>query len=226
MKDIHLHGFHAVEIAADYLQWNEVPGGIDHQAAPGKARLVLNHNGGRREPVTRNVHELQKSLQPMQYAERVWRREFGSAAGDFENIRFVFAYFLNFFAGVVGVNDQRGLGQPGSFEANRKRRLPRQLLEEAFCGAFEARLGVASQRHEKGRGDAQASSARPDIGGYGQEIQRRLLRAEGFRDEKRKKKKQEEASPTEIVNKILLEVLYHVPLSPFQSRCTREISAR
>src|SRR5262249_21060113 len=41
VEDIHLHGFHAVKIPAEYIEGNEVAAGVDHQAAPRKAWAVV-----------------------------------------------------------------------------------------------------------------------------------------------------------------------------------------
>ena len=42
MEDVHLHRGHAVDVALDDLDRLEVAAHVDHQSAPGKARLVLN----------------------------------------------------------------------------------------------------------------------------------------------------------------------------------------
>ena len=44
----------------------------------------------------------------MQRAERVAALSFAPVGSDIERVGFVFAQFLNIFAGVIGVDDQRG----------------------------------------------------------------------------------------------------------------------
>src|SRR6266436_6036729 len=62
VEDVHLHGFHPIYIPADDIERNEMAGGIDHQTAPWKTRLVLNGNDGRCKSVGRYLYELQKGL--------------------------------------------------------------------------------------------------------------------------------------------------------------------
>ena len=42
VEDVHLHRGHAVDVALDHVDRLEVAAHVDHQAAPGEARLVLN----------------------------------------------------------------------------------------------------------------------------------------------------------------------------------------
>ena len=111
MKDVHLHGFQAVEIAANDLQGNEVSRRIDHQAAPGKARLVANGERRRREPVAGNVDKLQKRLQSMHRSKRCGCGELRARAGYFQYVGFVLTHILNFLAGVIGVDEERCRGR-------------------------------------------------------------------------------------------------------------------
>ena len=63
VEDVHLDGFHAVEIALEYVGGNEVAADVNEQAAPGEARLVLDGKGGSGEAVGSDFDELQESLQ-------------------------------------------------------------------------------------------------------------------------------------------------------------------
>src|SRR6266481_6761859 len=65
VKNVHLHGFHAIEVPADDVERNEMAGGIDHQTAPWETRLVLNGDHWRGEAVRRYIHELEKGLESM-----------------------------------------------------------------------------------------------------------------------------------------------------------------
>ena len=45
----------------------------------------------------------------MQRSERGRRSELRSRGGHFERVRFILAHFLDFFAGVIGANEERCL---------------------------------------------------------------------------------------------------------------------
>ena len=51
VKHIQLQGFHAIQVAANYVQGSEVARRIDHQPAPGKARPILNGHGRRGQTI-------------------------------------------------------------------------------------------------------------------------------------------------------------------------------
>ena len=50
---------------------HEVAAGIDHQAAPGEARLVVDGDRRGGEALRGDAHELQEGLQAVQDAERI-----------------------------------------------------------------------------------------------------------------------------------------------------------
>jgi len=56
VKNVHLHGFHAVDVPANDIERNEMACGIDHQTAPRKTRLVLNLERRRGEAAGRDIH--------------------------------------------------------------------------------------------------------------------------------------------------------------------------
>ena len=62
VEDVQLHGGHAIEIALDHFDRLEVPSAIDHQAAPAKARRVLNLRRGKYVVGSRLLHKLDQSL--------------------------------------------------------------------------------------------------------------------------------------------------------------------
>ena len=109
VEDIHLDGFHAVEVALEDVERNEMAADVDHESAPCETRLVLNGDGRSGETVRRYFDELEKCLQSAEHAERICGVELCAGRSDFERVGFVLAEFLNFFAGVVGVNHQRRL---------------------------------------------------------------------------------------------------------------------
>src|SRR5207245_2299502 len=46
VKNVHLHGSHAVEVSFDHIHGRKVAAGVDHQPAPCKSWFVLNYNSG------------------------------------------------------------------------------------------------------------------------------------------------------------------------------------
>ena len=71
VEDVQLDRFHAVEVALDHSQRHEVAARVDHQAAPRKARLIVDGDRRRGESLRRDAHQLQKGLQPVQDAQRI-----------------------------------------------------------------------------------------------------------------------------------------------------------
>ena len=49
VQHVHLYRSHCVEIALEYIEWNEVAADVDQRAAPGKAGLIFDRYGGRGE---------------------------------------------------------------------------------------------------------------------------------------------------------------------------------
>src|SRR5882757_7106171 len=103
VEDVHFHGFEAVEIALEDIEGDEVAGYVDHQAAPGETRFVLDGDGGGGKAVGGDFNQLQESLQGVHGTEGSGGVDFRAVGGDGERVGFVFAEFLDFFAGVVGV---------------------------------------------------------------------------------------------------------------------------
>ena len=103
VEDVHFDRFHAVEISTDHIERNEMPDRIDHESAPRKARPILNCQGWDGKSFRRYIDQLEKRLKSMQRSERRRRSQPGAGWSDFENIRFVFSDFLDFFAGVIGL---------------------------------------------------------------------------------------------------------------------------
>src|ERR1700745_2871641 len=65
VQNVHLHRRHAIEIALEHIERNEMPTNIDQQATPGKTRLILDRDGGCGKSTRSDRHQLQKSLQAM-----------------------------------------------------------------------------------------------------------------------------------------------------------------
>ncbi len=70
VENIHFHGFHAVDIPLQNFHGHEMAARIDHQATPGKARLIVNRYRWSGKSLRRHGHQLQKSLQAVHGAQR------------------------------------------------------------------------------------------------------------------------------------------------------------
>ena len=76
VKDVHLHGSHAVKVAPDHIRRDEVAADINHQASPDETRGVMNRDCRHRKAPGRCLDELQKSLQAMKRPQGVECRKF------------------------------------------------------------------------------------------------------------------------------------------------------
>ena len=70
VQDVQLHDRHGVEIALDHLHRLPVPGDVDHEAAPGEARPVGDHDRGQIPARAVPARELQQGLEAVEDAER------------------------------------------------------------------------------------------------------------------------------------------------------------
>ena len=91
VEDVELHGGHGVQIALHYIERHEVARRIEHQAAPGKAGLILNVDGGNLVAVRAEGHELREGSQAVEYAGARGRFERGAIRGHIQRVRFVLA---------------------------------------------------------------------------------------------------------------------------------------
>ena len=82
VKNVELHGSHAIEVALDDVQRYEVAAAIDHQPTPREAGLVINGERRGGESSRRCLNQLQKRLQTARHSERGRRVEFCAGAGD------------------------------------------------------------------------------------------------------------------------------------------------
>ena len=129
VQDVHLHRGHAVEVALEHVDRNEVAADVDQQCRAREARLIFDGDGGHGKSSGRDLHELKKSLQTAQHAQRVGAVSFAPESADGQFVGFVLAEFLHGFAAVVGMDLQRrrgaGLGTewnsglPGKLVSNR-----------------------------------------------------------------------------------------------------------
>ena len=138
MEDIQLDRFHSVQIAFEHIQRNEVPAHINHQPAPGKARRVLNVNHGHGKTGGSCLHQLQKHLQAMQRAQRRGSAQRCPGCRHVQRVRFIFAKFRDFFAGVFHMNDQRCNWVIYDFQAQQRHAgLTPQVIEKPFGRALQ-----------------------------------------------------------------------------------------
>src|ERR1700677_785001 len=96
MKDIHLYRFHAIEVLLNHIERHKMPTDIDHQSSPGKTRLVIDCRCRDSKSRRAAVNQLQKSLQPMQHAERIWGSEQHSSCRDLQMVRLIFIKLLHY----------------------------------------------------------------------------------------------------------------------------------
>jgi len=140
---------------------------VDEQTAPGEARLVLDGEGRSGKAVGSDVDQLKEGLQTAKSAERVGGVELRAGGIDFESVGFVFAEFLDLFAGAVGMDDESRFGQIVRRFAKQQSSLTMELRQEALTGAVETRLRVAYEGHGEIRIDSKCTASGRDTGGLG-----------------------------------------------------------
>ncbi len=172
VEDVHFYGFHAIDVAAQNFQRDEVAAGVDHRAAPGEAGRVFDDDCGSGETVWRNGDELQKSLQAVHGAEIGGGGDGGAFGFYFQHVRFIFADFLNGLAVVVGVKDQRGLITAGRLGGHEQAGLSGETRGEALRGGVQSRIGVTSKAKGESRINFQGAAAQFNVGGSRHEVER------------------------------------------------------
>ena len=106
VQNIHLHGSHAVEIALQHLNRDQVAADVNEQAAPREARLVFDRDDGDRESGGGRLNQLEKSLHSVKNAERSRCRKRRAGAANRKFVRFILPELLDLVATVFGVNGQ------------------------------------------------------------------------------------------------------------------------
>ena len=222
VENVHLHGFHAVEIPANDVERNKMAGGIDHQTTPWETRLVLDRGCGYGKSVGRHIHELQKCLQPVHRSERRSGPEPCTRRAHVKDVGFILADFLNLFARVIGLNHERGFSGLRGLQRERETCLARELTQESLTGALQAGLDISRERHGKRGVHAQAACSRLHVRGKGHEIQCRLLSYSHCRVQQTAKNEYAKSLQTRILShgpenppsqgsKSLLTAMYHEP---------------
>ncbi len=136
VQDVHLHGGHAIEIALQHVDRNEMAADVDKQAAPRKARLVFDRDHGDRESGGGRLNQLEERLHSMQNAERSRRRKLRAGTVNREFIRFILTELLDLLAAMIGMDRQRRSCRT-SFGAKRDSSLTRELHHESLDTAVE-----------------------------------------------------------------------------------------
>jgi hypothetical protein len=129
---------------------------VQHESAPWKAGQVFDGDRVDGESMRSGVHELQKGLQAVEDAERIWRGEDGSGGRDFEVVGLIFAKLLDGRAW-AGCLDQERRVISGLGGYRKDSGFGGEVGEEAVASAFEARLGVAFESHLKAAVEGEAS---------------------------------------------------------------------
>ena len=172
MKYIQLDRCHAVQIALQNIERNEVAAHVDHQSAPGKPRFVLNRNCRYGKAIGSGLYQLQKCLQPVHDSERRHCIELRSRGADLKRIRFVLAEFRYSFACAFAMNDQLGLSCIRHLHVQRRHaRLASKAIQESFDGMLQLQIRVAADSDRKGRIHHELASLHLHAGRHRHEIQ-------------------------------------------------------
>ena len=142
--------------------------------------------------ILRDIDQLSAAGVPL-WGERGRQGGFQLRAGwsDFENIRFVFPDFLDFFAGVIGMNNKRGLRWPGGWISEEQGGLLVKLRQETLAGAIQSRFGVSGERNREICVYAKCAGSLFEAGGLGHQVQWLLrLRRGGSGEHCERKKRQ------------------------------------
>ena len=89
MEHVKLDGSHGLEVALENLHRLIVPAYVNKQAAPGKARLILNLDARQIVAVAIAFHQLQQSLQTAQGPNHSRRHESRLFVRDFQAVALV-----------------------------------------------------------------------------------------------------------------------------------------
>src|ERR1041385_3482085 len=177
-EDVHFHRFHTVQISFENIHGRKMAARINQQTAPWETRLILNRYGRSSETVRSYFNKLQKCLQATKNAERICGIEFCSGWHDLERVGLIFTQFLNFLAGVIGVNDQRRSRGILNSLGGKQSCLTLQLGQKAVGCAIESGFAVTSESNRKVCVNRKRAGAEFHAGRLRHQIQRwRILRS-------------------------------------------------
>ena len=159
MEDVELDRFHAVEGAIHHIEGHEMAARVQHQSAPGKARLIVDSHCRNDEASWRDTDELQKGLQAVQHAQRIGGFEVHLVGCNLQMIGLIFIDLLHGCARPRGLDEEQRFiehslapqGNPG---------LPREDVQKALFGAFQAWLLITFESHAEAIVDEELARAR------------------------------------------------------------------
>src|SRR6266550_8821053 len=146
MQDVQLQSGHAVKIALQHVEWNEVPANVNEQSAPGKSRFVVDCQDRYGKSGRTRFHQLQECLQAVQHTQRSRGGESRMFRCDFERIGFVLAEFLNFAASVFAPNYESRFGGISRLFVERHSCLAAELVKKSRDAAVKTRVLRARHR--------------------------------------------------------------------------------
>jgi hypothetical protein len=121
---------------------------VEHESAPREAGLVVYGDGIDDEALRRDVDELEKGLEAVEDAERIWRAQGCAGCRDFEMVGLIFVELLDCGAWAGCLDQERGetsrLHRHGKYSGLRA-----QVGEKAIAGSFEAGFGVTLEADSK-----------------------------------------------------------------------------
>ena len=107
VEDVQLHGSHGVDVALQNVERLEMPDAIDHQAAPAKARSVVDGDGGHDIDGAGRLHQLHQRLHGMNCADSSGRMDVHARGIRLQHVRLVFVDALH-KAAIGGDGDGEG----------------------------------------------------------------------------------------------------------------------
>src|SRR3954464_1473988 len=155
VQNIHFHGGHAVQVALEDIERDEVATDVDQHAAPGGSRLIFDGDCGNGESGRSDLGELGERGQSAQYTERRRSIDLRARGSDGQFVRFILSQLLYGFSTVIGVNRQDGWRS--GFRTERNAGLRRKLLRESLDSCIERRIVIARDLDRKRLVDRQLS---------------------------------------------------------------------
>jgi len=171
-ENIHLHGFHSIQIAFDDVERDEMPAGVDHQSTPREARAVFDVQSRNAETFRRDGDQLEKRLQAAECAERIGGVQPCPGGRHIELVGFILAKFLNGLAFAIRGDFERCWSRALVRMKNEQPGLPLNLPLEAQPGMFKARLAVTGKRDAETRVDFQRAISALELRRQRHDVQR------------------------------------------------------
>ena len=174
MEHVELDRGHGVQVALDDFERHEVARAIQHEAAPGEARTVLDVHGRDLEAARAGSDRLQEGLETVHRAGHCGSLHQGAIGGDVQRIGFVLAQRGIGGAGRRAFHAQNGTaggGPPGGWHGDAG--LPREAREETADGGRQSRVGGPGESHAERGADGQRPLGGSEYGRQRHERRRR-----------------------------------------------------